>query len=325
MAALEKTYTQEVTLRDRVLEILKELKMTKAELAMKIQYSRPAVSQYLGNKYNSDPAEIEARLQGFVQNYEADRNGQSDPEPEGNNTVPAVRPKIPYFESRDFVQTIGICKACQENMALGIVVAKSGYGKTHTLKKYAKMPRVVYIEGNETMNCKDIVRRLENRIGMPKGHGSIDERMEKIIEFFNYNGGYLIIVDEADKLINKYTQKKIELLRNITDSADVGLVIAGEPILETLMKSFDVRFTNRMDFYYKLRGLTEKEVRDYLEGYDMEEAAMAEFISRAQNTQTGCFRLLDRTLNNVIRILKDSGKSKITMKVLSQASDMMLL
>lgn len=320
-----KTYTQEVTLRDRVLEILKELKMTKAELAMKIQYSRPAVSQYLGNKYNSDPAEIEARLREFVQNYETDRNGQSDQEPAGNNTAPAVRPKIPYFESRDFVQTIGICKACQENMALGIVVAKSGYGKTHTLKKYAKMPRVVYIEGNETMNCKDIVRRLESRIGMPKGHGSIDERMEKIIEFFDYNEGYLIIVDEADKLINKYTQKKIELLRNITDSADVGLVIAGEPVLETLMKSFDVRFTNRMDFYYKLRGLTEQEVRDYLEGYDMEEAAMSEFISRAQNTQTGCFRLLDRTLNNVIRILKDSGKRKITMKVLSQASDMMLL
>lgn len=325
MAALEKTYTQEVTLRDRVLEILKELKMTKAELALKIQYSRSAVSQYLGNKYNSDPAEIESRLAEFVKAYEAENGEQTVTVYTKGGFVPAVRPKIQYFESRDFVQTIGICKACQENMALGIVVAKSGYGKTHTLKKYAKMPRVVYIEGNETMNCKDIVRRLESRIGMPKGHGSIDERMEKIIDFFNFNEGYLIIVDEADKLINKYTQKKIELLRNITDSADVGLVIAGEPILETLMKNFDVRFTNRMDFYYKLRGLTEQEVRDYLEGYDMDESAMAEFISRAQNTQTGCFRLLDRTLNNVIRILKDSGKSKVTMKVLSQASDMMML
>ena len=52
---------------------------------------------------------------------------------------------------------------------------------------------------------------------------------------------------------------------------------------------------------------------------------MEEFISRARNTQTGCFRLLDRTLNNVIRILKDSGQTKVTMKVISQASNMMML
>ena len=63
----------------------------------------------------------------------------------------------------------------------------------------------------------------------------------------------------------------------------------------------------------------------YLEGYDVEEGAMTEFLSRARNTQTGCFRLLDRTLNNVIRILKDSGQSTITTKVISQASSMMML
>ena len=31
---------------------------------------------------------------------------------------------------------------------------------------------------------------------------------------------------------------------------------------------------------------------------------MGEMISRATNAQSGCFRLLDRTLNNVLRILK---------------------
>ena len=193
------------------------------------------------------------------------------------------------------------------------------------MKKYATMPRVVYIEGNETMNCKDIVRRIESRIGMQRSYGSIDERTERIIEFFNINAGYLLIMDEADKLINKYTQKKIELLRNITDGARVGLVLAGENILETLLRTYDARFANRMDFFYKLRGLSEQEVRDYLEGYDVEEAAMAEFIRRAQNTQTGCFRLLDRTLNNVLRILKDSGQTKVTLKAISQASSMMML
>lgn len=320
---MDAAYTKEETLRETVNRLLQEKKMNKAELALKIEYSRSAVSQYLNGKYSSDATEIEAKLGQFVQEC------AGEPRPDGSTAAleaaPAIRPKTEYFESADYVQTIGICKACQESRGLGIVVAKSGYGKTHALRRYAKMPRVVYIEGNETMNCKDIIRRIEGRIGMPKSYGSIDERMEKVIDFFNVNEGYLIIMDEADKLINKYTQKKIELLRNITDGADVGLVIAGEPMLETLMKGYDERFTNRMDFYYKLRGLSKKEVGDYLEGYQIDDAAMAEFVARATNAQTGCFRLLDRTLNNVLRILKETGKDRITMKVMKQASSMMLL
>ena len=316
------TYTQEKTIQERVQEILKETKMNKAELAIRLNYSRSAISQYLNGKYNSDPTQLEAKLMEFIAEY-ASQQGNSS---ESIQTVtPMLRKKIAYFESRDYTSVIGICQSCQENMALGIIVAKSGYGKTHTLKKYAKLPQVVYIEGNETMNCKDIIRRIENRVGMQRSYGSIDERMERLIDFFNVNEGYLIIMDEADKLINKYTQKKIELLRNITDCADVGLVLAGEPILESLMKAYDQRFTNRMDFYYRLKGLSEQEVRDYLEGYEVDDAAMAEFIARARNKQTGCFRLLDRTLNNVLRLLKDEGKTKVTMKVVNQASNMMLL
>lgn len=323
-ALQETTYTKEQTLREKVNDILTEIKMSKAELSIHIDCSRSMVSQYLNGKYNSDPTEIEGKLRNFVNKYEMEKN-PVDTGTIDNSPVPFIRPKIQYFESSDYTQTIGICQACQESQGLGIVVAKSGFGKTHALRRYAKMPRVVYIEGNETMNCKDIIRRIENRIGMTRSYGSIDERMEKIIEFFNINEGYLIIMDEADKLINKYTQKKIELLRNITDSAQVGLVIAGEPMLETLMKGYDERFTNRMDFYYKLHGLSKQEVEDYLEGYDIDDAAMTEFVTRATNSQTGCFRLLDRTLNNVLRILRENGKTRITMSVMKQASSMMLL
>lgn len=319
-------YTKETTLKERVLEILGEMKMTKAELAMRIQYSRSAVSQYLSGKYNSNPAEIEAKLEAFVTEYDQQTKGQEAAQHAKGGRIQAVKPKIQYFESRDFIQTIGVCKSCQESMALGIIVAKSGYGKTHALKKYAKMPRVAYIECDDTMACRDLVEAIEIQIGMPKGAGgTIWSRVNRIRDFFNANEGYLLIIDEADKLINKYTQKKMEIIRGIFDQSDVGIVIAGEPRLEAEIKGNLARFANRMDFYYKLKGLSEQEVRDYLEGYDVEDAAMAEFISRAQNAQTGCFRLLDRTLNNVLRILKESGQTKVTMKILGQASSMMML
>ena len=60
MEALEsKTYTTEKTLAERMNERLAELHMTKAEAAMRMNYSRSAVSQYLNGKYASDPTEIE--------------------------------------------------------------------------------------------------------------------------------------------------------------------------------------------------------------------------------------------------------------------------
>ena len=117
----------------------------------------------------------------------------------------------------------------------------------------------------------------------------------------------------------------MEIIRGIYDQSDVGIVIAGEPRLEAEIKSNLVRFANRMDFYYKLKGLTEQEVREYLYGYEIDEPAMNEFMLRARNNQTGCFRLLDRTLTNVLRLMKETGEKRITLKVMREASGMMML
>lgn len=325
------TYTVEKTLREVMLDRLYELHMTRAEAAMKMNYSRSALSQYLNGKYNSDKTGIEKKIMEFLekagglpeQKQKAEQSAQDAPV---NPGIVPLREKIRYFESRDFSQTIGVCQACQENMGLGIIVGKSGQGKTHALKKYAQLPRVAYIECDDTMACRDLVEAIENGVGLPRGYGgTIWSRVNRIREFFNTNNGFLLIIDEADKLINKYTQKKMEILRGIFDQSDVGIVIAGEPRLESELKGNLARFANRMDFYYKLRGLSKNEVMDYLEGYEVDDAAMAEMISRAMNPQSGCFRLLDRTLNNVLRILKARGEQRITLKIVSEASSMMML
>ena len=318
----EQLYTEERELKDIVQDILSKMDITKAELAERlsemgeVRYTRSTISKYLSGKYDSNPEGIESVLWEFVHSVEGDEK----------NSVTGLRSKTEYFESADFVNTLGICRSCQEDMALGIVVAKSGYGKTHSLKKYAKMPRVAYIECDDTMACRDLVEAIEKEIGMPQGAGgTIWSRVNRIRDFFNTNEGYLLIIDEADKLINKYTQKKMEIIRGIYDQSDVGIVIAGEPRLEAEIKSNLVRFANRMDFYYKLKGLTEQEVREYLYGYEIDEQAMNEFMLRARNNQTGCFRLLDRTLTNVLRLMKETGEKRITLKVMREASGMMML
>lgn len=76
---------------------------------------------------------------------------------------------------------------------------------------------------------------------------------------------------------------------------------------------------NRVDFYASLRGLTPSEVEEYLAGFDMTPDALLELKARACNMQTGCFRLLDRTLSNVRRIMDERGESVVTVKIIEQA------
>lgn len=316
-------YTGETrTIAERVNDYLAATKGSIAGIARETNYSRPTLSRYLSGKYDSDATDLERKLAEFLREHTGEEIDASAP---GEAPGKLLKKRTDIFESMDMKKVIGVCSAAQEDIGLGIVVAKSGFGKTYALKYYAKMPRVAYVECDDTMSSRDLVEAIERALGIPSSYGTIWKRVNGIREFCNVNKGYLIIIDEADKLISKYTQKKMEILRGIFDQADVGLVIAGEPRLEAQIKTYLNRFANRVDFYASLKGLSGAEVESYLEGYDIEREALEELKARACNSQTGCFRLFDRTLNNIIRILNASGETTITLKVIAQASDMMML
>lgn len=311
------------SLAEKINDHLAANKSSIANLAKEVSYSRTAVSRYLSGKYDSNVKGLEDKLDEWYTQHAGLEEAAGSPE----QTIRQERKTLrsPFFESRDALAILGVCQSCQESIGLGIVVGRSGYGKTHTLKQYAKLSRVAYIECDDTMSSRDLVEAIEQSIGLPSGYGTIWRRVNGIREFFNVNKGYLLIIDEADKLVSKYTAKKMEILRAIFDQSDVGLVIAGEPKLEATIKAYLARMANRIDFYTSLNGLTPSEVERYLEGYDLTEEALAELKARACNMQTGCFRLLDRTLSNLGRILADDSAEHITIKSIEQASSMMMI
>lgn len=321
-AARTTTYTEAQSLAEKVNSHILSTHGSIANVAKEIGYSRTTVSRYLAGKYDSDPTDLERKLAEYLTR----QTGEAVEVPAVLQVVGAKTGTTPvFYESRDAKAVLGVCQSCQEYIGLGIVVARSGYGKTYSLRQYAKLPRVAYIECDDTMSSRDLVEAIERSLGLPNGYGTIWRRVNGIRDFFNANRGYLLIIDEADKLVSKYTQKKMEILRAIFDQSDVGLVIAGEPKLEAQIKTYLVRMANRVDFYASLRGLSPSEVEGYLEGFQMEPDALVELKARACNMQTGCFRLLDRTLSNVKRILADRGEEIVTVKIIEQASSMMML
>lgn len=308
-------YTIKPDLVARMNEYMNRTKVTITEVAKEMKISRSALSRFLSGKYDAENSKVEPSVAEFLAEH-----GQSAIEA----SVPMAAPK--FFVGHDARDIVGLCSECQEHGKLGIVIGKTGFGKSHTLKHFSRMQRVAYVECDDSMGCKDLLEAIEEALGIPHTTGSIYRKKQGIIQFFNVNRGYLLIIDEADKLINKYTQKKMEILRSIYGSdSRVGLVIAGEPKLETLIKGYLERFANRVDARTALTGLTEKEVRDYLNGFPFESDALEEMIVRGTNGKSGCFRLLARTLDNVLRVHRADGGETITLDTILKASSMMML
>ena len=313
------------TLAKRAKKHMAENKLSIQALADILCYSRPAISQYLSGKYSSDPSEIENKLKEYL-NEQAPLAEQDNISTfPAENVIASIKKRNDFFESVDARNVIGICRACQQYSRMGVIVGASGYGKTQALKHFANLPQVVYIRCNAIMGHRDLVRTIENAVGIPKSYGSVTERLNGIIKFFNVNEGYLLVVDEADKLLNKNTQTKMDSLRDIYDNSHVGIVLAGEKALKSMISAYLDRMENRIAYSFDMQGLDSKQLDKYLVGYNIEPGARAELQRRAYGGGKSCFRLLDITLSNVFDLLEEKESAVITLETIRQASNWMPL
>ena len=304
-------------LRARAEEYTKENRITKKDLADRLDVNRTSLHQYLANPElvgQKTIDKIEDGLTGIL--FRANDIYTS--------TYKNQKMRNEIYETSDCLGVMAICKICQEDAEFGLVYGRAGYGKTYCLKHYARNKRVAYVECNEAMTARDVMKAIERALGLPKMPGSIDDRMDNIKDFFNANEGYLLIIDEADKLISRYAQRKAEIIRSLHDMSDVGVILAGEPALEKTIRSYIPRASSRIACAYELQGLSPQEVVQYIcEMADWDEDASAEIVRRGTNKHNGCFRLLNRTCRNISRITNEG--ERITLDKVREASALMLL
>ena len=129
-------FTNISPLAQRIDRYIRTTPSSVAAVAREIGYSRTTLSRYLAGKYDSNPNDLESKLTDFLTRQTGEAVDLTTPlaEPEGKTW------KTPtFFESRDAKAVLGVCQSCQEYIGLGIVVARSGYGKTYALRQYAKL------------------------------------------------------------------------------------------------------------------------------------------------------------------------------------------
>ena len=305
-------------MRGEIERYLDKNHITITDFAKEVDVNRATVSQYLKGVEISETARY--KIEDGYNDMIMPDSEEPTAEAESFGYIPRTGELL---HTRDAQGVIAVCQSCQDYIGMGMITGKSGFGKSFALKCYAKGAKVAYIECNESMTARDLIKVIERRLSLPHVAGSVDDRMDNIKDFFNANRGYLLIIDEADKLITKYTQKKAEILRNIFDQAEIGLVLAGEPALKRMVGTYIPRVANRIAFRYELEGLSPDEARSYISERRFEDEASGEMVRRATNERYGCFRLLNRTMENVKRVMP--GDNVITLDAVRKASAMMMV
>ena len=137
----------------------------------------------------------------------------------------------------------------------------------------------------------------------------------------------LLVIDEADRL----KMAGLEQARSIFDQGGIGMIRVGMPGIEKHLARYP-RFYSRIDFLHEFRPLSASEIRQLLERHwtppgvklpgDAIDTVAAASIIRITG---GNFRLLNRLLTQVERILEINTLPSVTKEVVEAARENLVI
>lgn len=137
----------------------------------------------------------------------------------------------------------------------------------------------------------------------------------------------LLLVDEVDRI----RMAGLEQLRAIFDDGGIGLVLIGMPGLERRLARY-AQLYSRIGFIHEFRPLGTLEVRELLGGWRPPGATLpddlladADAVATIIRITGGNFRLLDRLLTQVARILEINGLTTVTREAVEAAREVLVI
>ena len=137
----------------------------------------------------------------------------------------------------------------------------------------------------------------------------------------------LILIDEADRM----RMAGLEQVRAIFDRGGLGVVLIGMPGLERRLARY-AQLYSRIGFVHEFRPLGAPEMRTLLAGWrppgvrlPEDLLADADAVAAVIRVTGGNFRLLDRLLSQVGRILEINGLGVVTREVVEAAREVLVI
>jgi DNA transposition AAA+ family ATPase len=192
---------------------------------------------------------------------------------------------------------------------LGLFTGFSGYGKSVACQYVQNKLGAKYIEARSFWTAKAFCEAMLRELAVDRPKGTIAKMMDQIIDIMGDDPRRPLIIDEADKLVDK---NMIELVRDIHEVTGVPIVLVGEENLPAKLKVFE-----RVDNRVLGRVLAEKcDVNDaqYLAGIRCQGVKLAPDLLQSIVSQTkGNARKIATTLHNVRIFAVNAGVAELDL------------
>ena len=136
----------------------------------------------------------------------------------------------------------------------------------------------------------------------------------------------LILIDEADRL----RMASLEQVRAIFDASEIGVILIGMPGLEKRLARYP-QFYSRIGFVHEFRPLGAVEIRQLFDqnwtppGVRLPRLSDQESVAAIIRITGGNFRLLNRLLTQIERILEINALQQVTKTVVEAARESLVI
>lgn len=128
---------------------------------------------------------------------------------------------------------------------LGLFYGPSGYGKSKASTYVQNKTGAVYLEVFDFWTKRTFCELLLAELGVDKPKGTIAGMMQQALRLLQDDPNRLMIIDEADKLIDK---GMIELVRDLYKGARIPILLVGEEKMPQKLEAYE-RCENRVTAY----------------------------------------------------------------------------
>ena len=196
----------------------------------------------------------------------------------------------------------------QMSSGFGVFSGPSGYGKSVASTYAQNHADCVYVEVREFWTRKAFCKAMLAELGQ-KPKGTIPDMMDDLLRVLGSEMGRVLIIDEADKLVDK---GMIELARDIQEMTNAPVILVGEERLPQKLKAFE-RVDNRVLDWVLAQPCDAQDARVLAKmiapGLDIEDA----LLDRICRETGGRTRRVSNTLFEVANYARNTGEKAVTL------------
>jgi DNA transposition AAA+ family ATPase len=127
----------------------------------------------------------------------------------------------------------------------GVFSGDSGFGKSVAAQYAMNKTGAIYIEVRHYWREKSFCEAVLQEAGQPRPRGTVARMMDEIIRRLGDAPNRPLIIDEADKLVDR---NMIELVRDIHETTQVPIVLIGEELLPRSLEKHERVHNRVLDF-----------------------------------------------------------------------------